>query len=147
MPRKQIPFITSPKEQFMYERAASLISEAEVFVITAGAGMGVDSGLPDFRGEHGFWKAYSWLQDRTLAQNHAFDKFMGNNTGRNIVIIELGAGKAIPTIRHISERIGERHKNATVIRINPREPGIKSPHISIRCGALAGLQHLENLLQ
>ena len=27
-------------------------------MITSGAGMGVDSGLPDFRGEKGFWKAY-----------------------------------------------------------------------------------------
>lgn len=27
-------------------------------LITAGAGMGVDSGLPDFRGSEGFWKAY-----------------------------------------------------------------------------------------
>ncbi len=30
-------------------------------MITAGAGMGVDSGLPDFRGEEGFWKAYPAL--------------------------------------------------------------------------------------
>ena len=27
-------------------------------VFAAGAGMGVDSGLPDFRGDEGFWKAY-----------------------------------------------------------------------------------------
>ena len=33
-------------------------SPAESFIITAGAGMGVDSGLPDFRGKEGFWKAY-----------------------------------------------------------------------------------------
>jgi len=26
--------------------------------VTAGAGMGVDSGLPDFRGDQGFWRAY-----------------------------------------------------------------------------------------
>lgn len=31
---------------------------AEALLITAGAGMGVDSGLPDFRGNEGFWKAY-----------------------------------------------------------------------------------------
>lgn len=27
-------------------------------IVTAGAGMGVDSGLPDFRGPEGFWNAY-----------------------------------------------------------------------------------------
>lgn len=42
----------------MLNYAAALIREAEVFIITAGAGMGVDSGLPDFRGDRGFWNAY-----------------------------------------------------------------------------------------
>ena len=32
--------------------------EAEAILVGAGAGMGVDSGLPDFRGKSGFWKAY-----------------------------------------------------------------------------------------
>ena len=38
--------------------AAELLREADGLLITAGAGMGVDSGLPDFRGDEGFWKAY-----------------------------------------------------------------------------------------
>ncbi len=39
-------------------RAADALRGAEALVVGAGAGMGVDSGLPDFRGDHGFWKAY-----------------------------------------------------------------------------------------
>jgi len=39
-------------------KAARIVGAAEAIVITAGAGMGVDSGLPDFRGDKGFWKAY-----------------------------------------------------------------------------------------
>jgi len=39
-------------------RAREVVEAAEAVVITAGAGMGVDSGLPDFRGDEGFWKAY-----------------------------------------------------------------------------------------
>jgi NAD-dependent SIR2 family protein deacetylase len=39
-------------------RAAEAIAGAGALVISAGAGMGVDSGLPDFRGDQGFWKAY-----------------------------------------------------------------------------------------
>ena len=31
-----------------------IISESEAILITTGAGMGVDSGLPDFRGKDGF---------------------------------------------------------------------------------------------
>jgi NAD-dependent SIR2 family protein deacetylase len=39
-------------------RAASLLRDADALLIGAGAGIGVDSGLPDFRGDHGFWRAY-----------------------------------------------------------------------------------------
>lgn len=38
--------------------AAAHIREADALLFTSGAGMGVDSGLPDFRGNEGFWKAY-----------------------------------------------------------------------------------------
>ena len=47
--------------QQQVERAASLIAGADALIITAGAGMGVDSGLPDFRGGAGFWGAYPAL--------------------------------------------------------------------------------------
>jgi NAD-dependent SIR2 family protein deacetylase len=40
------------------DRAAEAIVSADALVIGAGAGMGVDSGLPDFRGRDGFWQAY-----------------------------------------------------------------------------------------
>ena len=39
-------------------KVADIIRNASALVITAGAGMGVDSGLPDFRGNQGFWNAY-----------------------------------------------------------------------------------------
>jgi NAD-dependent SIR2 family protein deacetylase len=270
----------------MLEGAARIITEAEVFIITAGAGMGVDSGLPDFRGDHGFWQAYpsyarlglsfiecanpehfrrdpafgwgfyghrtnlyrdtiphegfqiikkwiernsagyfvvtsnvdgqfqkagyaedrivevhgsihylqsqtpcnsniwpndeiipvdettmralhvprcaacgevsrpnilmfgdwSWLPDRTRIQERCFDNFLVDHADRRIAVIEMGAGSAIPTIRGTSERIGWNFEKATVIRINPREPDIKAPHISMPCGALEGLRRIDALL-
>ncbi len=45
-------------ENDMIKAAAELIAEAEALLVAAGAGMGVDSGLPDFRGGQGFWNAY-----------------------------------------------------------------------------------------
>jgi NAD-dependent SIR2 family protein deacetylase len=39
-------------------RAADAIAGAQALLVAAGAGMGVDSGLPDFRGDKGFWRAY-----------------------------------------------------------------------------------------
>jgi NAD-dependent SIR2 family protein deacetylase len=41
-----------------YDRAAMELKGTEALLITAGAGIGVDSGLPDFRGTEGFWRAY-----------------------------------------------------------------------------------------
>ena len=47
-------------------QAANVIQNAKAILITAGAGMGVDSGLPDFRGPEGFWKAYPPYKKRGL---------------------------------------------------------------------------------
>jgi NAD-dependent SIR2 family protein deacetylase len=47
-------------------RAAMLVRDAEAVVIATGAGMGVDSGLPDFRGPEGFWRAYPAYRDLGL---------------------------------------------------------------------------------
>ncbi|CAB3756397.1 SIR2 family NAD-dependent protein deacylase [Paraburkholderia humisilvae] len=49
------------------DQAASWLRTADGLLITAGAGMGVDSGLPDFRGPEGFWRAYPALRDRGLS--------------------------------------------------------------------------------
>lgn len=46
--------------------AAGWIRNARGLLITAGAGMGVDSGLPDFRGPEGFWRAYPALGEAGL---------------------------------------------------------------------------------
>ena len=269
----------------LFQRAAEAVRNAEALVITAGAGMGVDSGLPDFRGDQGFWNAYpmyerlglsfvdaanpahfhrdpafgwgfyghrtnlyrstvphegfnllrqwaerfeldtfvvtsnvdgqfqkagfaeeqmlevhgsihhlqcltpcssaiwsnreeipidfatmrakhiplcprcggtarpnilmfsdfSWIGGRSHGQQMRFDIFLEQHRKERLAIIEMGAGSAIPTIRYTSERLGERG-NATVIRINPREPHIRSPHISIATGALEGLTGIDRAL-
>ncbi len=48
--------------------AAEVIVEADALLIGAGAGMGVDSGLPDFRGPEGFWRAYPAFRGRQFAE-------------------------------------------------------------------------------
>jgi NAD-dependent SIR2 family protein deacetylase len=50
-----------------FARAAALIAAADGLLITAGAGIGVDSGLPDFRGTQGFWRAYPALAAARIA--------------------------------------------------------------------------------
>jgi NAD-dependent SIR2 family protein deacetylase len=266
----------------VHARAAAAIRSASALVITAGAGMGVDSGLPDFRGDQGFWKAYppyerlgisfvdaanpvhfdrdaafgwgfyghranlyrtttphegfaillrwierfrlpafvvtsnvdgqfqkagfpaeqvlevhgsihhlqctepcsgsvwrndedvpvdeatmrarriprcrrcqtvarpnilmfgdgAWLSSRTDGQESRFDEWVQERAGARLVIVELGAGSAIPTIRWHSERLGRR-PGATVIRVNPREPEIGAPHLSLASGARAALEAID----
>lgn len=264
--------------QKQFEQAAKLIANAKVLIITAGAGMGVDSGLPDFRGDQGFWKAYPmyenlginfyeaatpnrfssdpafswgfyghraelyhqtvphqgfqilkkwiekfglhhfiitsnvdnhfqkagfsperiwevhgslsylqcvtpckdeiwelqellpidlntmnalqipqcpycgnnarpnvlmfndyfWVSDRTDAQERRLENFLHQINRQSAVIIELGAGMAVPTIRHLSMHLG-KILAGTVIRINPREAKIPSPHLSLNLGSLEAL--------
>jgi len=82
---------------------------------------------------------WSWLADRTRAQEMRFDSFCAQHHGEPVAVIELGAGTAIPTIRYASEQLGQAAR-VTVIRINPREPQIRGRHISLPCGALSGLE-------
>ena len=53
----------SPSPQIL----SSFFDNVDGIVLTAGAGMGIDSGLPDFRGPQGFWKAYPALGDARLS--------------------------------------------------------------------------------
>jgi NAD-dependent SIR2 family protein deacetylase len=65
--------------QAKIEGAARAVREADALLVAAGAGMGVDSGLPDFRGTEGFWKAYPpfaklGLRFEQLANPQWFDR-------------------------------------------------------------------------
>jgi NAD-dependent SIR2 family protein deacetylase len=48
--------LAEPSEEKL-PHAAVALAEADGLLIGAGAGMGVDSDLPDFRGKEGFWRA------------------------------------------------------------------------------------------
>ncbi len=273
-----------------YQHAADLITTADALVITAGAGMGVDSGLPDFRGREGFWQAYpalamakldfmqvaspntfecdpalawgfyghrlelyrhtlphagfdilrdwgqrmplgcrvftsnvdgqfqkagfaeqqihechgsihhlqclagcgtgvwsaasftpevdeahcrlvnapprcprcggmarpnilmfgdgGWIDQRTEAQSRRealwFDSLAGQRA--NVVVVELGAGTAIPSVRHFSHYVCQHH-GARLIRINPREPQVPSSlDIGLAAGSLEALLEIETAI-
>ena len=57
---------TQPDFCTAVRQAAAWTADADALFITAGADMGVDSGLPDFRGPEGFWCAYSALKSSGL---------------------------------------------------------------------------------
>jgi NAD-dependent SIR2 family protein deacetylase len=88
---------------------------------------------------------YSWLDVRTAAQRERFQAFVHEIAGRSLVVVELGAGTAIPSIRATSERLGAR-ADSLVVRVNPREAQIPSPHLSIAAGALEALAGIDRAL-
>lgn len=88
---------------------------------------------------------FSWLSERTDRQGASFRHFLNRYDDKRLVVIEIGAGTAVSTIRRLSERLGSRRRS-TVIRINPREPHIQYPHIALPCTALEGLHGINNAL-
>jgi NAD-dependent SIR2 family protein deacetylase len=88
---------------------------------------------------------WSWLDGRTAAQRACFEAFLEEQGGARILVVELGAGTAVPTIRMTSERLGRR-EGALLVRLNPREPDAPRPHLSIPVGALQGLAGIEEAL-
>ncbi|AJE04880.1 SIR2 family NAD-dependent protein deacylase [Geobacter pickeringii] len=88
---------------------------------------------------------YAWVSDRCAGQQRKFGEFQADNRRSRLVVVEMGAGTAIPTIRYHTEKLGSL-PGATAIRINPREPWISARHISLRYGALEGLAGIDTIL-
>ena len=58
---------------------------------------------------------------------------------KRLVVVEIGAGTDIPTVRNFGETLG-----CTLIRINPREPESDYANtIAIKLGGLEALQRIE----
>lgn len=85
---------------------------------------------------------FSWLSQRTRVQERAFDEFLTDHGKAKLVVLEMGAGTAIPTIRFMGERLAGRG-GATLIRINPREAQVPAGAISISAGAVEGLRGID----
>ncbi len=83
---------------------------------------------------------YGWYSDRTEAQEEHFRAWRHNV--ERPVVIEIGAGEAIPSVRRFSESQG-----CLIIRINPHDYRLRTDNgVSMPCGALAGLQAIESAL-
>ena len=85
-----------------------------------------------------------WVDERnTIQQNHEtqwFETVKAN--AEKVVVLELGAGTAIPSVRNFSHRLG-RQLEAPIIRINPRESQVPNDRdVSIGLGAIEGLERL-----
>jgi NAD-dependent SIR2 family protein deacetylase len=89
---------------------------------------------------------FAWIDARTAAQRARFEAFLEEVAGARLLVVELGAGTGIPTIRMTSERLG-RGPGAALIRVNPRAAGAPPPHLSVAAGALEALAGIERALR
>ncbi|HEY6896300.1 MAG TPA: Sir2 family NAD-dependent protein deacetylase [Rhodocyclaceae bacterium] len=84
---------------------------------------------------------WGWLGRRSAAQQARVDAWCAQ-VGERLLVIELGAGTAIPSVRRYGESRG-----AALIRINPRDAAVARPRdVALPLGALAGLQALNSAL-
>ena len=84
---------------------------------------------------------YGWNPERTSAQERRFSAWVESIAEKRLAILEFGAGTAVPTVRMQSEQVAFSFPEATLIRVNPREPQTVGG-ISIAAGARATIEGL-----
>ncbi len=87
-----------------------------------------------------------WHPQRTGGQVRALEGWLHEVSGGPAVVVELGAGRAVPTVRYQCENVA-RLLGAPLVRINPREPEGPPGTLSVADGARAALRRLDVLLE
>jgi NAD-dependent SIR2 family protein deacetylase len=88
-----------------------------------------------------------WDERRSFEQEQRLGRWLKSIAGRRVVVIECGAGTAIPTVRHFCESMASRFR-ASLVRINVREPQVpdRTGHVGLAMGALAALREIDRLM-
>lgn len=90
----------------------------------------------------------NWLARRTQSQQQRETQWLGSmaDSQARIVVVEMGAGTSIPSVRHFSHRLSQEF-GARIIRINPREPQVPSAKdVGIAAGSLEALTEMDTAL-
>lgn len=82
---------------------------------------------------------WGWDDARTAAQHARLEAWLGDVVREKVVVVECGAGTAIPSVRRFSESVARR-SGGLLVRVNPREPQVPHGHVGLATGARAGLQ-------
>jgi NAD-dependent SIR2 family protein deacetylase len=89
---------------------------------------------------------WGWDSSRSDIQGRRLRSWLSLMADSRVVVIESGAGTAVPTVRLYCQDAADR-LDATLIRINPREPEVAAGHISLPMGALEALTRIDHHLQ
>ena len=85
---------------------------------------------------------YQWIENRTQEQILRYNAWVRNVSTDNLVVVEIGAGKAVPTVRWECES-----HQAKLIRINPRDGEAPADGISIAAGGLEAILEIHSHLE
>ncbi|WP_202414417.1 hypothetical protein [Duganella flavida] len=87
---------------------------------------------------------WGWNEQRAAAQEARLQRLLSK--AERPLLVELGAGTAIPSVRHFGQSVISHH-NGRMIRVNPREPQVASPSdVGLAAGALDALNAIDALL-
>ena len=87
---------------------------------------------------------WGWNSRRCGEQQKRYQRWLRGvaDSAARLVVLEFGAGRAVPTVRMQSEQVASAIPGATLVRVNPREPEIEGPGISLKLGALEAIRQL-----
>jgi NAD-dependent SIR2 family protein deacetylase len=89
---------------------------------------------------------FGWDSSRESDQNWRFQRWLDEQDGRKVTVIECGAGEAVPTVRSFSEMVATGSPGNTLIRINPHAPRVPHGHIGLPMGSLEAMKAIDSLL-
>jgi hypothetical protein len=88
---------------------------------------------------------WDWDGGRTAIQHGRLNAWLRQVASSPMVVVECGAGTAIPTVRQFCEDWVDG-MSGRLVRINLREPEAPGGHIGLAMGALAGLRAIDECL-
>jgi len=91
---------------------------------------------------------WSWVSGRTARQEGQLSSWLDSlrRDQKKVVIVEIGAGTAVPTVRQLSESIANQF-STKLIRINPQDPDVPPGHISLSFNAMEAINRIHECLQ
>src|SRR5262249_52469581 len=87
-----------------------------------------------------------WDGARTARQSARLDAWLAGLAGGRLLVVECGAGTAVPTVRWFSERLVAR-RGAALVRLNLRDAEVPAGQVGLALGACQGLLALERRLE
>ena len=88
---------------------------------------------------------WDWEERRSAEQAECLHEWLAGVNPERLVVVECGAGTAVPTVRHFCERLADS-AGARLIRINRRESEVTEGHLGLDLGALEALTGIESVL-